>query len=448
MKNKTYVKRILILVFACYLPAMLILRAQITIGLDKPATKGALLQLKLNENTRNNSSKGLSLPRVNLTDKWNLYPMFEADGNNYKIEGVNYIKADEDEKHIGLWVYNINPCLNQIGSSEGPYVWDGSKWQNLRAEIPSNGAKEFRDSRDGESYTYQQFGEAGIWMTENLRTKRLPGSNTDIPLFDAQIDDENPSIAYPSPSSSQDPKPWKNPQYYNQNPKLGILYNWYAATNSTEATSIGNIDQAQATPLGSPIGAIEVENVGNSSDPSNPSVKFIQGICPDGWHLPSDREWNLLERYIYQNADKLSTYTSEEVLEWNTTTPWNSAWEVGLNENSFEWRGVPNNGTKGHGYAMMAPCSSSGTTRGKSNIYWQGGFCALLSGTVWSSHALHFGWGAAFWTSSSAYDSKPNILNAWYRMIYNDGQGVRVLRYQNTRELLFNVRCKKNNNEM
>jgi uncharacterized protein (TIGR02145 family) len=42
----------------------------------------------------------------------------------------------------------------------------------------------------------------------------------------------------------------------------GVLYNWTAAMNGAE-----------------------------SSD-ANPSG--VQGICPDGWHLPSDAEWKQL----------------------------------------------------------------------------------------------------------------------------------------------------------
>lgn len=34
---------------------------------------------------------------------------------------------------------------------------------------------------------------------------------------------------------------------------------------------------------------------GEKTDGPNMSGSYIQGICPDGWHIPSDAEWNLLE---------------------------------------------------------------------------------------------------------------------------------------------------------
>ena len=58
--------------------------------------------------------------------------------------------------------------------------------------------------------------------------------------------------------------------YYNNNKynaeKYGVLYTWAAAMN------------------------------GAASSNSNPSG--IQGVCPHGWHLPSDEEWEQLAEYI------------------------------------------------------------------------------------------------------------------------------------------------------
>ena len=28
------------------------------------------------------------------------------------------------------------------------------------------------------------------------------------------------------------------------------------------------------------------------------TTERVQGICPDGWHLPSDSEWHILENYL------------------------------------------------------------------------------------------------------------------------------------------------------
>ena len=39
-----------------------------------------------------------------------------------------------------------------------------------------------------------------------------------------------------------------------------------------------------------------------------------QGICPTGWHLPSDSDWFLLEKYID------SSMTDPEYIGWSSTT--------------------------------------------------------------------------------------------------------------------------------
>ena len=95
--------------------------AQITFGSLEAPQSGALLQLKNLDNSSNNSpvnaDKGLLLPRVDLEDIYNLYPMFPT----------GYDKNSEDLKHTGLFVYNTNEDLYN-GDGAGCYMWDGEKW--------------------------------------------------------------------------------------------------------------------------------------------------------------------------------------------------------------------------------------------------------------------------------------------------------------------------------
>lgn len=55
----------------------------------------------------------------------------------------------------------------------------------------------------------------------------------------------------------------KDPTIYRDNPRIGLLYNWYAATGKQNQT---NIDQA------------------------NDATLKVQGICPENWHLPNGPE--------------------------------------------------------------------------------------------------------------------------------------------------------------
>lgn len=110
--------------------------AQVTVGSGIEPMKGALLDMKENQAKADNTTatKGLELPRVALQKRNELYPMFEADGSEYKIGGVQYPKADEDNRHIGLVVYNLTPGVCNTpteGLCPGVYVWDGALWVRI-----------------------------------------------------------------------------------------------------------------------------------------------------------------------------------------------------------------------------------------------------------------------------------------------------------------------------
>lgn len=108
--------------------------AQVTIGSGEVPNKGALLELKEHNAVNplvNNSTadKGMLYPRVNLTDNNNLFPMFEDDGSGgYKIGSTSYSKSEEDKKHIGLIVYNVNASSV---FHQGLHIWDGKEWRKI-----------------------------------------------------------------------------------------------------------------------------------------------------------------------------------------------------------------------------------------------------------------------------------------------------------------------------
>lgn len=112
---------------------LLSVKAQVTIGTGEEPIQGALLQLKSIDKVTNdtrNAYKGLALPRVTLSDKNQLYPMFltnpddPASGPNAAYQAG---KTDIDKIHTGLIVYNLTEdddkelCL-------GLNQWDGEKW--------------------------------------------------------------------------------------------------------------------------------------------------------------------------------------------------------------------------------------------------------------------------------------------------------------------------------
>lgn len=142
-----------------------------------------------------------------------------------------------------------------------------------------------KDNRDGNVYDVVQIGNQA-WMAENLMYL--------------------PSIVGPSTSSQTTPYYYvygydgtdvndakTKANYAN----YGVLYNWPAAMN------------------------------GAASSTANPSG--VQGVCPTGWHLPSDAEWTQLTDYLG------GTSIAGGKLKETGTTHWNSPNTEATNEIGF-----------------------------------------------------------------------------------------------------------------
>ncbi len=105
---------------------------------------------------------------------------------------------------------------------------------------------------DGNSYDAVRIGEQ-VWMASNLRTTRYANGEA-IP--------EGQTTSYTEPYRYT---PSTNVAEY------GYLYNWAAVMH------------------------------GASSSTANPSG--VQGICPNGWHVPSDAEWSQLTGYVGSHSE-------------------------------------------------------------------------------------------------------------------------------------------------
>lgn len=411
MRNITLTSRLKILIV--FLFSIFSLHSQVTIGSGVEPNKGALLDLKENNGGAENIStnKGFILPRVKLTDMNNLYPMLRSDNNgNYK-EGA---KNEQDKFHTGLAVYHIGECSMD---GMGLYLWNGNRWKKLAEELPAYVYK-IVDSRDGEEYLVRNFGsDAGDWMLENIRY--LDNDITISRVTDLQFSDaQRNSIQryfYPNGKDDAPPPTWRK--------KQGLLYTYAAATKGIQ----NNINQEQGQIPGSIPGNYEVEKVRG----------YIQGICPIGWHIPSDREWNTLEKEIYNNPEKYSEYISNNVF---VPSSWDPSWESGKSNSSTIFRGSTND--NGLGYAMLSQCPAN--NNGKSYQYQWGGFDALLVGYRENPFVGEYGEACFFWTASSGTsinDFNPDLFWAWTRMIVKGNKNPQ--RLLQTRSTMFSVRCKK-----
>src|SRR5690554_3781914 len=122
--------------------------------------------------------------------------------------------------------------------------------------VKGSSGSTFTDPRDGKVYQTVVIGNQ-VWMAENLAY--LPSVN----MVADGSEDAAGSYYYVygyDGTNVADAKATDNYATY------GVLYNWTAAMD------------------------------GEASSTTNPSG--IQGVCPAGWHLPSDAEWTELTDYL------------------------------------------------------------------------------------------------------------------------------------------------------
>ena len=106
-----------------------------------------------------------------------------------------------------------------------------------------------------------------VWMAQNLRTTHY-ADGTAIP-----VGGNNAS--------------YTEPYYYDYSSHSlpletrGYLYNWPAAMH------------------------------GAASSNANPSG--VQGVCPNGWHLPSDAEWTILTEYVSSQSEYMCDGNSNNI---------------------------------------------------------------------------------------------------------------------------------------
>lgn len=157
------------------------MKAQVTIGNTEKPVLGALLQLKNIEGASSgaaNATKGLSMPRVNLSDVSSLAPL------------VSNATDDQKTASIGMVVYASSDFGRVPTYCEGMYVWDGHRWQPWQEnQEVSNGMTTglfYTTDIEGNKYYYKRFGDT-YWMISNLRTtKRADGTSiatVDRPLY-------------------------------------------------------------------------------------------------------------------------------------------------------------------------------------------------------------------------------------------------------------------------
>ena len=219
---------------------------------------------------------------------------------------------------------------------------------------------------DGNTYTTVQIG-CQCWMRENLRTTRY-ADGTLVPIDTSKSSDYEPYRYYPNHDK-------RNVDVY------GFLYNWSAV--------VGKDNPSDANPSG------------------------VQGICPDGWHLPSMIEFHELEshvssieRYVCDNNE---SHIGKALAD---TSSWDDFSSSEPNLSHFP----------GHDRA-----SNNAT-----------GFSALPAGDAFGGDENYFHQSAYFWTSTEY-----NSFLAPYRYVDHD-MPVLGLYWGHYKRIGRSVRCVKN----
>ncbi|NDV69671.1 FISUMP domain-containing protein [Dysgonomonas sp. 25] len=399
MKTKKNLTHLILVLFLIFIPLNLF--SQVTIGSNSTPVDGALLELK-EKNALSpggeNSTKGLGLPRVSLSSL-----TIPAAGTNLATTIVGTIASDNWDKgdHAGLFVYNMREDLQCVGEElDGIYsmihVWDGEKWEPIgkkrRKDVRSItyiGTNQFKLEYNGESttYYYASFGDAGKWMTQNLATKYTP----DGTLLNNAIanPDTQGNFAYAITSGTYTPGQSAPGSWTVEQ---GMLYSWFAGMNGDVCVT---------------------KNQGHHETDEGPS-EYVQGICPRGWHVPSDKEWNRLEQELAENS-----------VNYTITPIANEVWYTPLE--------IENDVRRGSQAKRMFSVSAGA---GDSKTAQNGGFDVLYASPLYAGTTIMPQ--AGFMTSS-----KYNATDMWIRTLWT-AYGSCIGRFNvPVNNYMIAIRCKK-----
>ena len=193
---------------------------------------------------------------------WNLgvVPEFEVYVRNFYVKEYQ-IESECNASNKGKTVQNMNAFSSKKGKQ---YVCDGSRW-----------IYGFKDARDGRYYRMVNIGDQ-VWMAENLKYEyQIKKASKDSLL--------SWSLKMLDKYSSYDTSDIKM--------REGFVYSWAAAMDSAalfseDGKGCGRF--AECTP-----------------------AETVRGVCPEGWHLPSEEEFTVLAEYVGYATGKLQYYGTE-----------------------------------------------------------------------------------------------------------------------------------------
>ncbi|MCQ2089567.1 MAG: fibrobacter succinogenes major paralogous domain-containing protein [Fibrobacter sp.] len=220
----------------------------------------------------------------------------------------------------------------QSSSSEETSVKDGSKYDAS--------ANTLTDLRDGQVYKTVTIGTQ-IWMAENLNYAYK-------------------GVKYSYSSYTSDSTSWCYGNKASNCEKYGRLYTWSAVMDSAAQFSVN---------AGTRCG------YGKTCTPNSPH----RGICPEGWHVPTNEEYSTLYTYIGGSS------TAGSLLK--STSGWN------------DYNGMSGNGSDKYGFSVLpAGYRYNGGNYNGGNFYGEGSYAYM-----WSASEFNNGY-ACYQTFNYSYN--------------------------------------------
>jgi uncharacterized protein (TIGR02145 family) len=284
-------------------------------------------------------------------------------------------------------VTSLTPCTppsTHPAQTSSTYQNNGFSGANHGLEtVTSDGKINSVTDYDGNEYPVVQIGSQ-CWLAENMRCTHSPLTGTYI-VNNQFTSGSNIDYTYTGKMAR-----WYDNDSATYAPKhYGLLYNWNAAVDLYN-TSFGEL--SIKTGAG---GAVDIVFAGNR-----------QGICPKGWHVPTDEEWRVMESAVNGSYVGLSTgYHGTYAGELAAGDDW------------------------GNSVTSGSPGDYTSSSRNNS------GFAAVPAGYYYSSFN-NVGNAANFWSSSQV---EGIMFDAWYRGLSHTNAG--VIRFLGDESYGFSVRC-------
>jgi uncharacterized protein (TIGR02145 family)/uncharacterized repeat protein (TIGR02543 family) len=275
-----------------------------------------------------------------------------APASQTKTQGIALTLSTATPTRTGYAFINWNTAQGGTGTS---YAAGASYTANANATLYAQWtAVGYTGSYGKLSYEGQSYKTVVIgtqtWMAENLNVAHNSGNGN--------------SVCYNNQES-----------YCNT---YGRLYNWAAA--------------------------MDLPSSCNSSSCASQVSSKHQGICPSGWHIPSDEEWDVLVKYVDPNWTSNEYSSNIAGTKLKSTNGWDSYSSVPAGTDEFGFAALPG------GYDLS------------------GGYYSYLAGRY------------GLWWSSSEYSA----YNAYFRiMSYSYEHVGRSYSYEKTN--LHSVRCLQDN---